>query len=476
VNRSAGPFEITEILGEGSFGTVCVARVTSDPLRRQVALKILKDVYAKNKKILNRTRDEARLLSSIDHPNVVRVEQLMEIGGRPVVVMEHVEGVSLDQLLVRFKDGLPATVALEVVRHTCLALHAAYGEALGEDGRPLRVIHRDVKPSNIMLSVRGEVKVLDFGIARGEFEGREARTESVVMGSRPYMAPERLDGVSDNHSVDVYSSGMTLYELLTGRTMGLSINPIHHDQAKTRQLRFVRVAGMPSAAVEDLRDLVGRMCAYSRDYRPSAAECARDIEQLVYAIDRSCHIHLEEFARTAVAPIHASRKRDLPADTMSSGDDDLLSEVTGALTAPTSPGHVRRMALAPYLFAGVLGLVVMLLCALAVTKALLTVGGFAFGDSVAVAVEEAAEEGLVKVDLWFPQDAHASVGDQLLEATGSAHVVPGPAEVQLQFDNGHRVHCPFVASDSATVRWVGDDQISVDDGLAIGCSVPLGAR
>src|SRR5690348_2481215 len=104
VKRSAGPFEILEILGEGSFGTVCVARVTADPLRRKVALKILKGAYASNKKILNRTRDEAKLLSAISHPNIVRVERLMEINGRPCVVMEHVQGVSLDQLLLRFKD------------------------------------------------------------------------------------------------------------------------------------------------------------------------------------------------------------------------------------------------------------------------------------------------------------------------------------------------------------------------------------
>ncbi|MEO0601056.1 MAG: serine/threonine-protein kinase, partial [Myxococcota bacterium] len=275
MKRTAGPFEILEILGEGSFGTVCVARVSTDPLRRKVALKILKGAYATNEKILNRTRDEARLLSAINHPNIVRVERLMEIAGRPVVVMEHVQGVSLDQLLLRFKEGLPGAIALEVVRQTCLALHIAYAEALGDDGRPLRVIHRDIKPSNVMLSIHGEVKVLDFGIARGEFEGREARTESVVMGSRPYMAPERLDGIADSQAVDVYSAGMSLFELLTGRPMSLSINPVSHDQAMNRQLQYVHIQGMSNPAVEDLRDLIRRMCAYTRDYRPSAADCAR---------------------------------------------------------------------------------------------------------------------------------------------------------------------------------------------------------
>ena len=190
-NSGAGPFEVVEILGEGSFGTVCVARVRNDPLRRKVALKILKGEYTANPKIMNRTRDEARLLSRINHPNIVRVERLMEVGGRPGVVMEHVEGASLDKLLLRYRTGLPPEIAIELVRQSLIALHVAYADAVGHDGQPLRVIHRDIKPSNILLSIHGAVKVVDFGIAKGNFEGREAETESVVMGSRPYMAPER---------------------------------------------------------------------------------------------------------------------------------------------------------------------------------------------------------------------------------------------------------------------------------------------
>src|SRR5690606_14919331 len=195
--------------------------------------------------------------------------------------------------------------------------------------RPLRVIHRDIKPSNILLSIHGEVKVVDFGIAKGEFEGREARTESVVMGSRPYMAPERLDGVADSPAVDVYSSGMSLFELLTGRTMSLSINPVTHDQAMNRQLAYVQVPGMQQPAVDDLHDLIRRMCAYSRDYRPTAIECARDLEQLVYAMEPRYRIGLEEFARTTVLPIYEARPRVTPEDAIASEpEDDFLHETT----------------------------------------------------------------------------------------------------------------------------------------------------
>ncbi len=466
---SVGQFEILEILGEGSFGTVCVARVTSDPLRRKVALKILKGAYAQNKKILNRTRDEAKLLSAINHPNIVRVERLMEINGRPCVVMEHVQGVSLDQLLLRFKDGLPAAVALEMVRQTSLALYAAYAEAHGENGKPLRVIHRDIKPSNVMLSIHGEVKVLDFGIARGEFDGREARTESVVMGSRPYMAPERLDGISDSPSVDVYSAGMSLFELLTGRTMSLSINPISHDQAMSRQLQFIQVPGMSQAALEDLRDLIRRMCAYTRDYRPGSAEVARDLEQLVYAIDRRYHIHLEEFARTTVLPIYETRPRVSPEEAFSTVEDgdDFFKEVTGALTGNTptkKQPQPTRASWTPYVFVGALGFTVVVLVLLAVTKSL----WWGVKESVA---SDAPDDHKVRVELWIPDGARAQLGEVFLGSKGSARIAPGATLLEITLEDGRLLHCSFVAVDGEQVRLVPGEAITVDDGDTIPCQV-----
>jgi serine/threonine protein kinase len=473
VKRSAGPFEILEILGEGSFGTVCVARVQADPLRRKVALKVLKQTYSSNKKILNRTRDEARLLSAINHPNIVRVERLMEINGRPVVVMEHVQGVSLDMLLLRLKDGLPAAIALEMIRQSCLALHAAYTEAVGDEGRPLRVIHRDIKPSNIMMSIHGEVKVLDFGIARGEFEGREARTESVVMGSRPYMAPERLDGVSDSPAVDVYSAGMSLFELLTGRTMSLSINPLSHDQAMNRQLQYVQVQGMSAAATEDLRDLIRRMCAYNRDYRPSAVDCARDLEQLLYAIERRYHINIEEFARSTVLPIYETRQRTPPEDpTQQEEGDEFLKEVTGAIT--NNPPRAPSRPIAPYVFVGLLGMVVVALGILALLKAFRVAGAGATltsADPGFPAPTAPAADRKVRIEVWIPGEAQAQVGDVFLQAKGTARIDPGPSLLELMFDDGRRVECAFHAEEGTSVRWVGNNSVSIDDGDATPCQL-----
>ena len=478
MNRAAGPFEIIEILGEGSFGTVCVARVTGDPLRRKVALKILKGTYARNQKILNRTRDEARLLSRISHPNIVRVERLMDVSGRPVVVMEHVQGVSLDQLLMRFKEGLPGAVAIELIRQTCLALHVAYNETAGDDGRPLRVIHRDIKPSNILLSIHGEVKVVDFGIAKGEFDGREAHTESVVMGSRPYMAPERLDGVSDSPAVDVYSAGMSLYELLTGRTMSLSINPVTHEQAMNRQLKYIRVEGMSDASLEDLRDLLRRMCAYDRDYRPTALEGARQLEQCLYAIDSRHRSGLEEFARTTVLPIYESRPRITPEDAVQrSAEDDFLREVTGQLTQTGATSSTVALAWTPYLFVGVLALVVAILGALATYK---VINQDAASASVAADAVAAAPDGKVRIKVWFPTDAQARIGGRVMTTPDWVDVLPGTTQMELDFDSGEVLNCTFDAAAGIAVRYVveeGAGAISVDDGQALPCvqAAPSGA-
>jgi serine/threonine protein kinase len=374
--------------------------------------------------------------------------------------MEHVQGVSLDQLLLRFKDGLPAAIALEITRQTCLALHVAYAEALGDDGRPMRVIHRDIKPSNILLSIHGEVKVVDFGIAKGEFEGREAKTESVVMGSRPYMAPERLDGIADNPSVDVYSAGMTLFELLTGRTMSLSINPVNHDQAMNRQLGYIQIQGMGQPALEDMRNLIRRMCAYTRDYRPTAVECARDIEQLLYSIDTRYRIGLEEFARTTVLPIYESRPRITPEDALGdSEDDEFLRDITGALTSPDL-ARSNQVKYAPYLFLFFLAFMVVLLMTLATVK------------FISERSPSGIADGTVRVKVWIPSDAQAQVGPAFIGTAGGVRVAPGPTVMVIKFDDGRNVKCEFEAVQGLTVRYVWDagrHGLSIDDGPAVPC-------
>jgi hypothetical protein len=437
--------------------------MTDDPLRRLVAIKILKREYVSNPKVLHRTRDEARLLSKLDHPSIVRVEKLIEVAGRPILVMELVQGVSLKATLETHPRGIPPSVAMEVVRQTCVALHVAYNEALGEDGATLRVIHRDIKPSNALLSIHGQVKVVDFGIATGQFSEREAHTESVVMGSRPYMAPERMDGAADTPAVDIYSAGMSLYELLTGRVMSLSVNPRHHGRALNELLDALRLDGLSGAQTEELRQILRRMCAYDPSDRPSAKAVAEDLARVLEGMDPAHHVSLEEFARKVVEPMYERATRKPLAEALHELEDSELVTSAFGVMGRTPRRPVLRVDKAPAIFLG------------AVAGLVLGLGGIAsskFLRQTREAARVAAAPEMAKVFAWFPSDARAMVGSNVLAAPGKIDVPPGRTTLELDFEDGRVVACTFEAATGTAVRHVidrGVDAITVDDGDAVAC-------
>ncbi len=442
-----------------------------DPLRRKVAVKILKQEYAASPKVLQRTRDEARMMSRMQHPHIVRVERLIEANGLPALVMELVKGVSVKDLVKRYPRGLPAAVAMEIARHTCVALHAAYFEATDDQGQPLQIIHRDIKPSNLLLSIHGQLKVVDFGIAKGNFEERESRTESVVMGSRPYMAPERLDGGKDTSAVDIYSAGMSLFEMLSGHPMNLSINPASHDQSMGVQLQKLRLGGIPASAAEDLRQLIRRMCAYDVEYRPTAREATVELARLAESLPADQQVPLEAFAREVVRPLYQHRKVVPVKQALA---DLELEELVDGTRGGRAYRHRRRtlatMSRRPALFFGVLLGLISMLSLSALMKARQRDGSGEGGP--------AAQE-LLKVKVWFPSDAKAVIGTTLLSVPGHVELTRGAHTLYLDFEDKTELKCHFQVYDSVAVRYVVDNNkgaLSVDDGLAIPCvREPLGA-
>ncbi|HHO52974.1 MAG TPA: serine/threonine protein kinase, partial [Deltaproteobacteria bacterium] len=235
-------YKLLEIAAAGTFGTVCVVRDLDRGTL--VALKVLKEAHLHRPRVIARTRDEAAMLSQLHHPGIVQVGQLLYLEDRPVLVMEWVRGLSLEAILEPRRRGLPLPIAIEIVRQVTLALGAAYHALPTRGHEPMRIIHRDIKPSNLLLSVDGVVKVVDFGIARGDFEGKEAKTLSMVLGARGYLAPERLDGHDDKPSCDIYSLGIVLYELLTGQHVMLSVHRDYHTQALERHLTALSPEGL----------------------------------------------------------------------------------------------------------------------------------------------------------------------------------------------------------------------------------------
>ncbi|MFT4623085.1 MAG: serine/threonine protein kinase [Myxococcota bacterium] len=299
-------FRIEQIIAGGTFGTVCVVR---DQDGERHAVKALKTEHLENPRVVSRLRDEAMLLSRLDHPNIVKVQDLIEFRDRPVIVMEWIQGCNLEELIAHHRHGLPVAEALEMVQAAASALDAAWSTQRTDDGAQLRVIHRDIKPSNLLLTAEGVLKVVDFGTAQGRFEGRESETISMVLGARAYLAPERLDGAEDKPQGDVYALGHVLYELIEGAPIQLSLHPFHHQKMLEAHLAEIRVDALNEQA-QALRELIGAMCSYDPGDRPSHGEVADRLS----AISASAQLKpdLPALASKLVAPLLQRRARTDP--------------------------------------------------------------------------------------------------------------------------------------------------------------------
>ena len=293
-------FQIIETVGKGGFGTVYRADMLGPGgFRKAVALKVLNEEMAQRGDFAERLRDEARILGLLNHRAIVRVDGLQQMDGRWTVVMEFVEGVDLKRVLER--GPVPVGPALEMIEEVAGALSSAYS-AVGSDGQTVHLLHRDIKPSNIHLTPRGEVKVLDFGVARADFQNRESETRSIFFGSVGYMAPERMDGI-DSHAGDVYSLGVVLAELILGDTLGRSwANPDRHEKHRTDALHRLW-AVCPD---RELYDLVGQCLSYAPEHRPTAHDLARSLRGVR---KRHGDVWLQDWAERVVPELMATRPK-----------------------------------------------------------------------------------------------------------------------------------------------------------------------
>jgi tRNA A-37 threonylcarbamoyl transferase component Bud32 len=197
-----GRYRIIGLLGRGGMGEVY--RATDLALGQAVALKFLPEEASRNPRLLERFHGEVRVARLVSHPNVCRVFDIGEVDGTPFISMEYVDGEDLASLLTRI-GRLPSDKALEAARKLCAGLSAAHDRG---------VIHRDLKPQNIMINKRGDVVIMDFGLAAiaDQLSGPEVRN-----GTPAYMAPEQLRGAGVTQASDIYALGLVLYELFTGK-------------------------------------------------------------------------------------------------------------------------------------------------------------------------------------------------------------------------------------------------------------------
>lgn len=260
-----GRYEILQLLGEGGMGAVYKAR--DRELDRPVALKLIRPEMASSAAMLARFKQELLLSRQVTHKNVIRIYDLGDADGVKFITMEFVEGRDLRALIQEKKKFAPQE-AVEVMQQVCQALEAAHG---------VGVIHRDLKPQNIMREESGRILVMDFGLAR-TLEGDGMTQSGALVGTMEYMSPEQALGKELDQRSDLFTAGLILYELLTGR-MPFRAESALASLIKRTQERAVPVSDLDRTIPGALSGIVSKCLERDPNLRyQSASEMLRDLE------------------------------------------------------------------------------------------------------------------------------------------------------------------------------------------------------
>ena len=259
--RIVGRYELIRPLGHGAMATVDL--VHDVELERPVALKRLAENLARDEDLRRRFVREARLAAKLSHPNVVRVFDVGEDGGRPFIAMEYVDGETLAELAAR-RGALSPSEAATLGVQTCAGLAAAHAAGL---------VHRDVKPQNLLLGTDGVLKLGDFGIAVGH-DGTQLTLAGTVLGTAGYLAPEQARGEQVTAAADIYAVGAVLYELLAGEPTrsAVSLAELGADDGFRPPDVARRLPGAPAELVAAVSSC---LAVRPEDRPPSAAALAR---------------------------------------------------------------------------------------------------------------------------------------------------------------------------------------------------------
>ncbi|MCB9508366.1 MAG: protein kinase [Myxococcales bacterium] len=346
-SRSLGRYSIERTLARGGMGEVAVGRIVgARGWTRPVVIKRVLDHLRDDPETVTRFLDEARIAASLNHANIVQVFDLADHEDELFLVMELVEGVDLRRLLrARSGDGaaLPPALAAHVAAELCAALDYAH-ERCDASGRRLGIVHRDISPSNVLLSRAGEVKLADFGIAAARSRLNATRTGQ-LRGKLAYMSPEQAAGEAADARSDVFSVGVLLYEMLAGERPFKGESEVE-TLASVQRGVFEPLAALAPDADPALCEVVERALAHDPAAR---TETARELE-------RALRPFAPVDARGELAQLVAEAELAQPARQTSGArslDDLLLAQLDAAESSasrpplPTSVSRTGRRAVVP---------------------------------------------------------------------------------------------------------------------------------
>ena len=270
--RAFGRYVLYAPIARGGMATIHIARlVGADGFNRIVAAKRLHPQFTEDPDFVAMFRDEAEIASKIHHPNVVPVLDIVQDGEEVVLVQEYVHGVPLDRLYraaAMAREPIPTRIVVGILAGILAGLHSAH-ETTDERGQPLGIIHRDVSPQNIMVSIEGIPRLLDFGIAKASSSSHVTRA-GLLKGKIAYMAAEQVRGEEVSRATDVYACGVILWELLALRrlhagrgeaeilsavvngelaTLTASLEPVRPTMSKVRWEQLVAIEPVVSRAL-----------------------------------------------------------------------------------------------------------------------------------------------------------------------------------------------------------------------------------
>jgi eukaryotic-like serine/threonine-protein kinase len=289
-----GRYDVGAKVGGGGMAHVYVGRgISDDGSEELVALKVIRSEFGNDTRYLRMFSDEAKILARLSHPNVIRTLEYGITSEHRFIVMELLAGRTLAEVwdtLVEHGERLPLELGAWICARVASGLHAAH-ELVDENGTPLSVVHRDVNPANIFLTHTGEVKLIDFGLAKARVR-RDQTSRGMVKGKIPYLAPEQVSLIPIDRRIDVYALGTTLWELGTMRRL-------FKRETDLETLRAIQDAKVPDprSLVEDyppsLFRIVDRALKVDREERYATAEEMRadlDVFAMFSALDMSSQL------------------------------------------------------------------------------------------------------------------------------------------------------------------------------------------